>query len=147
VETVCVDVQVGSHPIQANFQQLGSRRTLGVGSGGVVLLASMSDAEREAALLQIPPRLAHFPQLNVQVLEERIKAAQRDGYAVLIDAVVPQIGGAAVAVRNRNGRPVAALSIVALSDRITSREKDLAAALKREVEIIEANLAQAELGG
>lgn len=142
IETVCVDVQVGNYPIQANYQQQGSRRTLGVGAGGVALLASMTDAEREAALSQIPPRLAHFPALNAQALDERIQAAQRDGYATLINAVVHNIGGVAVVVKDR-GRPVAALSVTALSDRITSREKELAAALKREVSIIEANLAAA----
>lgn len=146
VETVCVDVQVGSYPIQANFQQLGSRRTLGVGSGGIVLLATMTDAEREAALSQIPPRLVNYPDISAEVLDERIRAAQRDGHAMLIDSVVPHMGGAAVAVRDRNGRPIAALSIAALSERITSREKQLAAALKREAEVIEANLASAEHG-
>lgn len=146
VETVCVDVQVGSYPIQANFQQLGSRRTLGVGSGGIVLLAAMTDAEREAALSQIPPRLANYPFISAEVLDERIQAAQRDGHAMLIDAVVAHMGGAAVAVTDRNGRPVAALSIAALSERVASREKQLAAALKREAKIIAANLANADYG-
>ena len=140
VETVCVDVQVGSYPIQANFQQLGSRRTLGVGSGGIVLLASMSEAEREAALSQVPPRLARYPSITPEVLDERIRSAQRNGYALLTDAVVPHMGGAAAAVLDRDRRPVAALSIAALSDRITSREKALAAALMREAAIISANL-------
>lgn len=142
VETVCVDVQLGSYPLQANYQQRGSRRTLGVGAGGVALLAAMSDAEREAALSQIRPRLDHFPALNAQALDERVGAAQRDGYSMLLDAVVPNIGGVAVVVNDR-GRPVAALSVTALTERITSREKELAAALRREVDMIEAELAAA----
>lgn len=141
VETVCVDVQVGGYPIQANFQQLGSRRTLGVGSGGIVLLAAMADGEREAAMSQIPPRLTNYPTITPAVLDERIHAAQRDGYAMLVDAVVPHMGGAAVAVTDRHGRPIAALSIAALSDRVTSRERQLAAALKREAAVIASQLA------
>ncbi len=140
VETVCVDVQSGSYPIQANFQQLGSRRTLGVGSGGISLLAAMTDAECEAALLQIPPRLSQYPRINPQLLKDSIAAAKRNGYALLVGAVVPQISGVAVAVKDRNGRPVAALSIAALSERITSREHQLAAALRREAEVIEKRL-------
>ncbi|MES2756338.1 MAG: IclR family transcriptional regulator [Pseudomonadota bacterium] len=146
VETVCVDVQVGTYPIQANYQQLGSRRTLGVGSGGIALLAEMSDAEREAALSQIPPRLANFPSISAALLNERIQAAQRDGHAMLIDVVVARIGGTAVAVKDRSGRPVAALSIVALSERIIEREQQLAAALQREAKLISANLANVEHG-
>jgi DNA-binding IclR family transcriptional regulator len=61
---------------------------------------------------------------------------------MLLDAVVPNIGGAAVVIRDR-GRPVAALSVTALTERITSREKELAAALKREAGLIEADLAAA----
>ena len=146
IESVCVDVQLGSYPLQANYQQRGSRRTLGVGAGGVALLGAMTDAEREAALSQIRPRLDHFPALDAQALDERIKAAQRDGYAMLLDAVVPNIGGAGVVIRDR-GRPVAALSVTALTERITSREKELAAALRREAGLIEAELAAAARPG
>ncbi|MEN3297624.1 MAG: hypothetical protein V7642_6877 [Burkholderiales bacterium] len=142
IETVCLDVQLGSYPLQANYQQRGSRRTLGVGAGGVALLGAMTDAERDAALSQIRPRLDRFPALNAQALDERINAAQRDGYAMLLDAVVPNIGGAAVVIRDR-GRPVASLSVTALTERITSREKELAAALKREAGMIEVHLAAA----
>ncbi|MDB5797646.1 MAG: IclR family transcriptional regulator, partial [Paucimonas sp.] len=145
VETVCVDFQVGSYPIQANFQQMGSRRTLGVGSGGIVLLAAMTDSERQAALAQVQTRLANYPLITPELLDERIRAAQRDGYAMLIDAVVPHMGGAAAAVTDRQGRPVAALSIAALSERVTAREKQLAAALKREAGVIAARLASDDL--
>jgi DNA-binding IclR family transcriptional regulator len=142
IETVCVDVQMGRYPLQANYQQSGSRRTLGVGAGGLALLAALSDAERERALLQIRPRLDHFPALDAHALIERIDTAQRNGYAMLLDAVVPNIGGVAVVIRD-GGRPVAALSVTALTERITSREKELAAALRREAGVIEAGLAAA----
>ncbi|MET0813813.1 MAG: hypothetical protein ABWX88_01345, partial [Pseudoxanthomonas sp.] len=59
---------------------------------------------------------------------------------------VPNIGGVAVVVKDQV-RPVAALSVTALTERITSREKELAAALRREVDQIEAKLAAAALPG
>lgn len=142
VETVCADVQAGNYPIQANFQQIGSRRTLGVGSGGVVLLAAMSDPERQAALSQIPPRLSGFPAITMTLLEERVGAARDSGYALLVDAVVPHMGGVAVAILDEQGGPLAALSIAALSERIVTREKALSTALKREAKVIELNLAR-----
>jgi DNA-binding IclR family transcriptional regulator len=146
IETVCVDVQLGRYPLQANYQQRGSRRTLGVGAGGLALLAALSDAERQRALLQIRPRLDHFPALDAHALIERIVTAQRDGYAMLLDAVVPNIGGVAVVIRD-GGRPVGALSVTALTERITTREKELAAALRREAGVIEASLAAAARPG
>lgn len=146
VETVCVDFQKGSYPIQANFQELGSRRTLGVGSGGISLLAAMSDDERETALRLIPQRLARYPLITQALLRERIEAAQRDGYAMLLDVVVEHMAGAAVAILDPHGRPVAALSIAALTDRIHSRESALAASLKKEAAAISARLAEQDWG-
>jgi len=56
----------------------------------------------------------------------------RPGYAVLLDVVVERIGGVAVPIFGADGRPIAALGIAALSDRITSRLPMLAKALKHE---------------
>lgn len=146
VETVCVDFQKGSYPIQANFQELGSRRTLGVGSGGVAVLAAMSESERETALRLVRPRLARYPLITDSLLRDRVDAAIRNGHAVLLDVVVEHMGGIAVAVLAPNGRPLAALSIAALSDRIQSREAELAASLKKEAAAIGARLAEQDWG-
>jgi hypothetical protein len=48
------------------------------------------------------------------------------------------MGGIAMPVLGLDGRPVAAIAIAALTERITSREEALAAALKREVAECEA---------
>ena len=146
VETVCVDFQKGSYPIQANFQELGSRRTLGVGSGGVAVLAAMSEGERETALRLIQPRLSRYPLITEALLRERIAAAARQGHSMLLDVVVEHMGGAAVAVLDPDGRPLAALSIAALTDRIQSREAALAASLKKEAAVISARLAEQDWG-
>jgi hypothetical protein len=57
---------------------------------------------------------------------------------VLLDLIVERMGGIAMPVLGSDGRPVAAISIAALTERITSREEALAAALKREVAECEA---------
>ena len=59
---------------------------------------------------------------------------------MLLDVVVERMGGIAVAILGADGRPVAAISIAALSDRITDREAELAAALKREAALCQALL-------
>lgn len=141
LEMVCVDLQIGEYPVRANFQALGSRRTLGVGSSGLTVLAAMREAEREAVLAQIAPRVTHYPMLTDAFLREAIARAQENGYAMLIDAVVPRMGGIAAAIRSPNGEVIAAVAISALSERILEREHELAAAVKKEAATIESALA------
>ncbi|MFM0593342.1 IclR family transcriptional regulator [Paraburkholderia dilworthii] len=132
LEMICVDLQTGSYPVRANFQAIGSRRTLGVGSSGLAVLAAFREPERNAALSQIGTRISRYPMLTPEFLRDAIARTQEKGYAVLIDAVVQRMGGIAVAIRSRSGEPIAALAISALSDRILEREEALGAALRSE---------------
>jgi DNA-binding IclR family transcriptional regulator len=144
LEMVCVDLQMGSYPIRANYQDIGSRRTLGVGSSGLAVLATLPQAECDVVLSQIAPRLSRYPMLTHDYLLEAIDITRAKGYAVLIDAVVPRMGGIAVAIRSPSGDALAALSIAALSERVLERESELAAALLTESAKIESALAAAK---
>ncbi|HEY0202174.1 MAG TPA: IclR family transcriptional regulator, partial [Burkholderiaceae bacterium] len=135
VESLCIDVEEGAYPIRANYLTVGSRRPLGVGAGSLALLAWMPDDEREAALEILSGQLERYPRITPKLLRERIAEARKCGYAVLLDVVVERMGGIAAAVLDPQGRPVAALSIAALSDRILSREAALAQALLREATV------------
>lgn len=138
-ESICVDMEEGRFPIRANYLAVGSRRPLGVGAGSLALLAWMSDPEVEAVMPAIAARLdQRYPRITPALLAKHIAAARARGYAVLLDVVVERMGGIAVPILDRDRRPVAALSLAALSDRITARERVLAVALKREAAVCEA---------
>ncbi|MCR0980795.1 IclR family transcriptional regulator [Roseomonas populi] len=141
LEMVCVDLQVGQYPLRAQFQEVGSRRTLGVGSSGMSVLAAMPLPERSATLRQIERRLSQYPAITPALIEETIGRAEGRGYAVLVDAVVVRMGGIAAVVRAPGGRPIGALSVAALAERILDREAALAAAVMREAAEVEARLA------
>ncbi|MCW5623441.1 MAG: IclR family transcriptional regulator [Burkholderiales bacterium] len=140
IESVCVDLQLGSFPIRANYLDVGSRRPLGVGSGSLAILAWLSDDEIAAVLPYLADRLDRYPRFTPAFLEQQIALARRRGYVVLLDAVVERMGGVALPIRSADGRPIGALSIAALSERIDDRETALVAALRREVGLIEAGL-------
>lgn len=142
-ESLCIDVEEGSYPIRANYLTVGSRRPLGVGAGSLALLAWMPDAEREAALEALAGPLARYPRITTALLEERIARARESGYVVLLDVVVERMGGIAMPILDPQGRPVAALSVAALSDRILEREAALAQALKRETTVCQVRWAEA----
>jgi DNA-binding IclR family transcriptional regulator len=141
-ESVCVDREVGSFPIRANYLDIGSRRPLGVGAGAMALLAWQSDAEIEALLPIIEARLAQFPKVSRKWIEDEISKSRSRGYTLLLNVLVDRMGAVGVPVIGPEGKPIAALAIAALSDRITSRLDMMVEMLKREAE----NVAESRRG-
>lgn len=135
-EAVCVDREVGNFPIRANFVELGSRRPLGVGAGALALLAWQSDDEIEAILPIVAAKLSPYPKITVPWLRSEIRKSRVRGYTLFLDMLVDRMGGVGVPILCSEGKPVGALSIAALSDRIASRLDSLVDMLKREAEII-----------
>lgn len=131
-ESVCVDVQVGTFAIRANYLEIGSRRPLGIGAGSLALLAWLPDDEIEALMPFVSDRLSTYPLLSPAIIRKAIDDSRRRGYAMLLDVVVPRMGGIAVPILSEDGRPCAAISIAALSERVSGREAALAEALHRE---------------
>lgn len=131
-ESVCVDLELGTYPIRANHLEIGSRRPLGTSSGGLALLAALPDAEIAEVMPTIVSRLGRYPPLDQESLERHIEETRKRGYALLNDIVVDRISGIGVPILSTDGRPVAAISIAALTERILSREEALAEALQVE---------------
>lgn len=131
LESVCVDREFGSFPIRASYLEIGSRRPLGAGAGSMALLAWLPDEEIDTVLGLLEPVYAkRHPGITRQLVAAEIAAARRRGYAMLLDVVVDRMGGIGVPVLGGDGRPVAALSIAALTQRITSRLPLLVPALQ-----------------
>ena len=147
VEALYLARSVDSHPLQPNYLQIGSRRPLGVGAGALALLVWLPDAEIEAVIEVIVPRLAKSPRITPKFLRERIAVARKAGHTVLLDAAFPGMGGVGVPVRDDAGEVVAALSIGAATDRIRRRESELADMLKKEAQVLARAMAQAPKNG
>jgi DNA-binding IclR family transcriptional regulator len=145
LESVCVDREFGSFPIRANYLDVGSRRPLGAGAGSLALLAWLPPDECETVIGLIRPVLAErYPRISPQRLREEVQRSRANGYSLLLDVVIEQMGGVAVPVFGADGRPVAALSIAALSERITSRLPTLVKAMQQEAQLLSAREPQWE---
>lgn len=143
VESVCIDREFGSYPIRANYLDLGMRRPLGVGAGSLALLAWLPDDEVAAVLALIGPRLGkRYPRITVELLEREVQLARQRGYALLLDVVVDQMGGIGVPVLGSDGRAVAAISLAALTSRITPRLAQLVPQLRKAAEELSREVAQ-----
>ncbi len=131
-ESVCIDRETGGFPIRAAYLDVGSRRPLGVGAGALAVFAWLPDDELEALLDEAAPKLAAYPGFSVESIWRDIQVARVKGYTILLNRVVERMGAIGMPIIGLDGRPFAALSIAALSDRLVAREHELVAALQRE---------------
>jgi DNA-binding IclR family transcriptional regulator len=137
-DAVCVHRLEGSFPIRTLVLDVGSRRPLGVGAGGLAILALMPDAERKEVIERIAPALAPYRGLDAASLEAACRKARSSGASVIQDTVNLGVSAVGRAFRDTMGQAVAALSVAALSQRMPAdRIKRIAGELEaacREVE-------------
>ncbi|VTU46603.1 Acetate operon repressor (plasmid) [Variovorax sp. SRS16] len=133
-DSICIERLTGSYPIQVIGVSIGARLPLGVGVGGVVLLAFLPRGEREELIARIAPRLARH-RTTVTVLRERIRRAREQGHAFTDAGVIPGTHVLAVPVLSPEGRPLAALSINAMANRLpAARAKRLVPLLRQQAD-------------
>jgi DNA-binding IclR family transcriptional regulator len=135
-ESVCIDRETGAFPIRAAYLDVGSRRPLGVGAGATAVCAWLPDDELEELLRPVASRLSAYPGFTIKSIHDDIQLARSRGYVTVLNRIVDKMGAFAVPVIGLDGRPFAALSIAALSDRLTAREEELVAAMQREAQLI-----------
>lgn len=146
-EAVCVDREFGTYPIRASYLDIGSRRPLGVGAGSLALLAWLPDDEVDALISESMPRIAaRYPKISERLLRDSIARSRQQGFAVLLDVVVERMGGVALPILGTDGRPLGALSIAALRERIVERLDLLVTSMQDAARVLSPNpLAQARL--
>lgn len=143
---VCVDRQVGPFPIRTLTVDVGDRGPLGVGSGGLALLAFRTDEEIEATIAANDGRLASYRHFDPTGLRRFVAATRRQRYAFIDGLLVEGMSAVGVPLCDARGRPVAALSVAAISSRLaTGKRRDIVAKLHEHARRIEAQLTA--LGG
>ncbi|HWD23461.1 MAG TPA: IclR family transcriptional regulator [Burkholderiales bacterium] len=143
-DTVCLDRQEGAFPIKALTLDVGTRRPLGVGAGGMALLLSLPDDEIERIVAANGTRLKDYGRLNVPIITGMIARGKQLGYALNDRQETPGVISVGLPVSNRYGPPYAAISVGAISSRMSAeRQKEIAAIVKGEVRSLEKRLAEA----
>lgn len=141
-EALCLMRQEGTYPIRTHALLAGDRNPLGVGAGGLALLAALPEPEAAATLDRLGPALAARMGEAAAEVPGDVARARRLGHAVNPGRVVAGSWGIGVAVRWPDGRPAAALSIAAVDNRLgPARQEELAALLHDEAAVIARRLA------
>ena len=143
-DSICVDRKTGSYPVKVLSIEVGARRPLGVGVGGLMLLALLPEDEAAAVIKANEQRLAHH-QLSPARLAERMRTARVKGYAYTDVGVVRGTRAVAVPVLGADRAPAAAISIAAIADRIPSaRLPGLVALMKEQAGLVSRRLGEIE---
>ncbi len=118
-EVICLSRETGDRPIPPDALQLGDRHPLGVGAGGLAVLAALPDDEVDLALRVNGPLIdAQFPKSPVRVIRSLVTPTRERGYAVIPGIVVPGYWALGVPLLQADGRPVAAIVAVATESRL-----------------------------
>lgn len=118
-EAVCIERHEGPSPIRVLTLQIGSRRPLGLGAGGLAILAALTDEERGSVLERVGPRIASEHGFAEKALQESLTAARRQGYALIRNRITPGVTAIGMPFRDSLGRVMGALSIAAINARMT----------------------------
>ncbi|CAM4393037.1 IclR family transcriptional regulator [Bordetella muralis] len=139
LESICVARYEGDFPVKTLTLSVGARRPLGVGAGSLALLAFQD----EQTMLNIIDRTSeararyHFSDATLRKL---VADAQARGYALNDGMLVSGMSAVGVPIRSSAGIPVAAISVAAISSRLSGdRQHEVARRLQDAVTEIESS--------
>lgn len=137
-DSVCIDRREGSFPIKTFTLDVGTRRPLGAGAGGLALLMLLPEQAVDEIVRANAARFGSYNNLTVPSLLNALKRSRELGYA--LNDIHNTTGATTLGlpIVNRYGDPFAAISIGAISSRMTDeRQKELVSILRSEVRLIE----------
>ncbi|MEK8050997.1 IclR family transcriptional regulator [Ideonella sp. DXS22W] len=143
LEAICTHRVLGDYPIKALTLDIGIRRPLGVGAGGLAMLAAMPEDEAEALIEANAHRYARFARFDAGFLRAEVQATRERGHSFLDSAVTPGTAAVGVAFAAAPGeRPIGAISVAAISSRLTEpRLAEVVRQMQQQLRQISARLA------
>jgi DNA-binding IclR family transcriptional regulator len=136
--SVCVLREEGAYPIRTHLLQPGGRHPLGISAAGLAILAALPDAEMDAALQANAAVIAeHYPRVQLARVREMAAHTRRERVALNPGMILEGSWALGVAITDKQGRPIGALSIAAIESRIVgSRQESLSALLRTEADTV-----------
>jgi DNA-binding IclR family transcriptional regulator len=141
LDAVCLDRQEGTFPIKTFTLEIGMRRPLGVGTGSLAILSALSEEEVRHVVAANTARLPEYGLTPTSLLAQ-VKSAQKRGYAVREMPSLAGVRSIGHAVHNQSGIAFAALSVSAISSRMSEKRiAELATMLRNETRVVEKQVA------
>ncbi len=143
-QSVCLHREDGAFPIRTQALQAGERHPLGVGAGGMAMLACLPDAEAGEIIAENATILArHYPNYSPDLLHRHIGETRERGWALNPGLYLANSWAVGMALHAPDGQVIGALSIAALDSRMQpDRQRELAALMTREARAVEHKLSR-----
>jgi len=136
-DVLCVARRDGTYPIKSLVMEVGKAYPVGVGGGGLAVLASLDPAEAKEVLGRLRTRIGAYPKASLARIRKLLEDARNSGYAFW-PALISEALVVGVPILGRDGRPIGALSCAAIKERLgPTRRAKVAALLKAEAKKIE----------
>jgi DNA-binding IclR family transcriptional regulator len=120
-EAVCMHRREGSFPIRTLVLEIGSRRPLGVGAGGLAILAAIPVDEQKEIIERVAPNLPPFGRLTASGLSEACRQTHEAGVAIIQNRVSLGVTAVGVHFRDSMGQAIGAISVAALTQRMNTQ--------------------------
>jgi len=138
-DSICLSRIAGNFPIQTMTRTEGDRHPLGIGAGGLAILAAMHDADVRIVLEAISPRLPAYHLDHDAVLDAVNRTRARGGIAIDAGSAALDVTALGRAIYDRAGSPVASVFVASIGHRMMdARQKEVGKLLVRCVDSIQA---------
>lgn len=136
----CISRHEGSYPIKTLTMNVGDHRALGFGAGPLAILSFLPDTDVEHIISENRNEISRFGLSDADIWK-LINETRTRGYLTLNEGVTPGMSCVAIPIRRRDGEAIAAINIVAVSNRMTAeRSEKVAKLLLDEIADIEVRL-------
>ncbi len=122
-ESVCVDRREGGYPLKALTVEVGARRPLCVSAGGAAILANLAQAEVDTIFCASQVYMSRFSPARIASMRSMVAASRKLGYGYNGDMIIPGVSAVGVAVLDTSGQAVAALSVAAITGRLSDQRR------------------------
>jgi DNA-binding IclR family transcriptional regulator len=129
-DVFCVARRDGRYPIKSLVMEVGRSYPLGVGGGGLAVLAALPEDERKPVLERVRTRIGAYPRITFSRMRTLLADTVQQGYAFW-PALISEAYVVAVPILDRDGRPLGAFSCAAIKERLDPRRRKEVAALLR----------------
>jgi DNA-binding IclR family transcriptional regulator len=120
---ICICREEGGSPVKTMTLDIGDRRPLGISSGGLALLAFSPKYEYEQLIINNADDYAEYGQ-TVESIRTLVERTRRNGYASNDERILPRVASIAAPVYSYSGRAIAAITVVAVSERLKPSRRD-----------------------
>jgi len=145
LDIVCIDRKEGTFPIKTLIFEIGNRRPLGIGAGGLALLMNLPDEEIQDLLRKNAARMSSYGDISPRGLMSTIRRYREAGYVATEDIVVKGVSAVSLPFGGRDGMPAAALSIAGVPSRMpASRQRELVKVMQGGIQDLERLLRASE---